>query len=300
MSTASPPIDYNVPGGAGDTGWIVNGADTLVVTGASSQTGEVLTVSLRFVQSDRVIVDQFTLSLAAGDRTVQTGTYNFQALFDNFYSGSYAQQIYLTDVSIVALKAITRGQTFARVNLNRVGAGLSGAQVVARCAILSDYVTKNVTACLRNSRHFTSIEGPGANLVYAPAPVGPGVDWTITQPINTRWRIQSLFCTFTTSVNPGNRLPVFNFSQGGNGVFQTIPTAFLVAGAVYQMMLGPTLAHAGPLTGGTFFSMPLPSDYLLGIAGGNQAIVAAFTNGLDAADQWGFILLCVEEWLDNV
>lgn len=292
----TPPIDYNVPGGAGDTGWIVNGGDTLVVTGASSQVGEILTVSLRFVQSDRVIVDQFTISLTAGNRVVQAGTYNFQALFDNFYSGSYAQQIYLTDVSITAAVATTRGQTFCRVNLNRVGAGLSGAQVVVRCAILSDYVTTAVTACLRNSRHFTSIEGPGWQTYIYIANPGPNTDWLITVPTNARWKLQFIYATTQTDANAGSRN--FNISItpstapagwacGLSGFPQSELDYFEIANGVTDITSA---------TGGGFNrKLGMPQITLL--AGGQIFSISFFVG---PADTWANILVSYEEWLDNV
>ena len=275
------------PGGVGDTAWLVDVSDSLVLSGASNQVGEKLTANLRFIQETRIFADQIVLDLSAGDRSVKSRNYPFS---NQFFQGLCTSQIQLTDVSVEAAVATTRGQSFARLNLFRKG---STAQPT-KCAVLSDYVTQQVTACLRNSRHFTAIEGQGNLLTYSQAPI-PGTDFVFTVPQNSRWRVVAVLGTLVTNAGGLNRFPRLDISEPGTLIAQ-VPGELNWGGGqnhVVSWFQGQGVAFDD--ANGSV-CIPLPEGIVL-LSGG---IVQSNTLNLTAGDQWTSASIFVEEWLDNV
>lgn len=275
------------PGGVGDTAWLVDVSDSLVLSGASSQVGEKLTANLRFVQESRIFADQIVLDLSAGDRSVKSRSYPFS---NQFFQGVCTSQIQLTDVSVEAVVAKARGQSFARLNLFRKG---STAQQT-KCAVLSDYVTSVVTACLRNSRHFTSIEGQGNLLTYSlTAPAGS--DFIFTVPTNARWRVIAVLGTLITNAGGLNRYPRLDISEPGALISQVSSTNNYPGstGIIVSWFQGEGIAIDD---GKGTLNVPFPEGIVL-LPGG---MVGSNTLNLTAGDQWTSANIFVEEWLDNV
>jgi hypothetical protein len=285
------------PGGTGDTAWKVDASDSLIVSGASSQPGEILICNFRFMQVDQsgcfgtIWADSKILDLSLGDRAVKSVQYNFT---DQFFTAPNSQ-VYLSDVSIEAAIATTRGQTFARTNLFRK----SNSGKPTKCAILSDYVTQQVTACLRNARHFTSIEGNGwprgIPVINTNNP-GPGVELIITVPPNARWKVKCVNMRFVTSAVVGNRLPTLDvFCDGQSAGFFNI-SQYIPAGTGPNLTWGDAI---GPTVSPPAFEnyvTPLPNELIM--KPGDS--LRTFTFGLDPGDQYTYRGLNVEEWLDNV
>lgn len=278
-------------GGAGDTAWLVDPSDNLLISGASSQAGEKLTARFKFIQTDHngcfaeALSDSVTVDLSAGDRSIHSASYNMSSLF----SSSPNSQMYLSDVSIEAAVATTRGQSFARANLVRRGG--------VKCAILSDYVTQQITACLRNSRHFTSIEGPGwVYTIIIPDPA-IGVDWIKAIPLNARWRILSIAGILSTDANAGVRFPGYRLvSQPGRTIYEVrIPTA--INANTQQTIVAANAPNAQP-NFSLLSCLTIPDSFTL--LGGAGAQIQSITNGFGPGDQWTTISLNIEEWLDNV
>lgn len=287
------------PGGSGDTAWLVDISDSLVISGASSQASEKLTCNFRFIQVDQtgcfgtIWADSRVLDLSAGDRSVKSVQYNFDS---QFFNGPNSQT-YLSDVSIESAVATTRGQSFARVNLYRK----SNNAKSTKCAILSDYVTQQVTACLRNSRHFTSIEDLGWTYPAQPTfPFGSHGEARFTVPTNARWKIRGGTVSFQTSATAGTRIPSIAVSTvlPGSGFFQ-------VFNLIAKGTIGPNLTAILQISNATwdtfvsapqsYFTFPFPDEFLLS----PTSIVDCFgTNGTD--DTWQVTSLLVEEWIDNV
>ena len=280
-------------------------SDSLVLSGASGQPGEKLYANLRFIQEDKIFADQITLDLSAGDRTVKQATYNFSS---SFFQGVCTSQIQLSDVSVEATVATTRGQTFARLNLFRKGVSTGQATTTkpTKCVILSDYVTTMVTACLRNSRNFTPIEGPGYiyPIAFAIPPVG--TDWTITVPPNVRWKLVSGFAGFATSAANVQRCPRIQIQEGGTvcwlvpsltSIGPNLLATYSFAGISVPLTNPINTVYATGAPGIYNFVIPTPPD--LRLIGGSS-FISSETVGLDVGDQWGGPNLLVEEWLDNV
>lgn len=276
------------PGGVGDTAWLVDVSDSLVLSGASSQVGEKLTANLRFVQESRIFADQISLDLSAGDRSVKSRNYPFS---NQFFQGVCTSQIQLTDVSVEAAVATTRGQSFARLNLYRKG---STAQPT-KCAVLSDYVTQQVTACLRNSRHFTAIEGQGNLLTYSQGPVLAGSDFIFTVPPNARWHVIAVLGTLVTNAGGLNRYPRLDVTEPGALISQVTST-LNYGGGVRQIISWFQGNGTAVDDGKGSANIPFPEGIVL-LGGG---IVQSNTLNLTAGDQWTSANIFVEEWLDNV
>lgn len=282
-------------GGVGDSGWLIDTAnDTILVTAASSQVGESLTINYRFIRKDTgaAIVDSQILSLAAGDRSIHQIMYAFQG--NPRFEGLCQNDVYLTDVSIQALVATTRGQTFARVNLVRQSQGANASTAPTKCAILSDYVTQQVSACLRNARHFTSIEGPGWNRVVTQAAPAVGTQLIVRVPANARWRVQSGALTLATSnAVPARQMGVSIYPDNVNFTFSVICPNSQGASLTGNYSIAP-LGLFSPAADPTQI-LPIPPEMFLPPLG---AIVFS-PAGMDVADQISILYLHVEEWLDN-
>jgi hypothetical protein len=292
------------PGGIGDNGWLIDKAeDTLLVTGASSQVGEQLIVNFRFILRSTlsvVVADSLILNLSAGDRSVQSVTYSFKGnpLFDAVGD----PDIYLTDVSIQATKATTRGQSFVRVNLVRQSSGANAGSAPTKCALLSDYVTQQVSACLRNARHFTSIEGRGWMNVLANAQDVVGADLAFVVPVNTRWRFVSCNGVFSSSNQAATRYIGASLfpSNLGAACWRAPGDSSVTATRQLNVSVG---SIPSPITGNSpqfgYSNIPVPPDVFL-LPGG---YFSYGTLNLQTGDKWlggGASVCLVEEWLDNV
>jgi hypothetical protein len=280
------------PSGGLNQPFLLSTADSILVTAASSQPNEVLTCTFQFYDATMSLWFQDQIIITpdpVGSRVVISKTYR---VYDNQQiSMAQNHSIYLTDLSIVCKVATTRGQTFVRVNLNRQGRGTFPTQ----CVILSDYVSQTVTACLRNSRHFTSIEGPGNITVLQPASPGVGLDINISMPINTRWKILSFRAQFVTSAQVANRTTTLQVNQNFN--IGTYPANFTQAASTTELYTwGPGLGNLQVLTN-TAASIPV-GIIIAQIGGGNS--IRTTTAGIQTADQWSIINVLVEEWLEQV
>lgn len=255
-------------------------ADLLVVAAASSQTNEVVTVNYRLLRAaDGVIVPgQFTVA-PANTRAVKVQT---QQLAEGF----------LLSVSVKAAVATTRGMTFVRAFL---GAGPFGAGQPSYM-LMADYVTTAMAPAHPNGRVLAPSEGPGNILVVTTSPA-VGLDWSLTVPTNARWRPISLLGKFTTDATAGTRSAEF-------AIVNSAANIWLVGLTGSQ---GPSLNTWFNLSGGvgrnavtvgttTYQEDAMPQTMVL-LAG---TVLNSSSVFIGASDQWGFIALQVEEWLDNV
>ena len=251
--------------------------DVLQVGCASSQTGEVVTVSYRLLRADgELIKGQFQL-FPQNTRAVVTKQ---EPLAEGF----------LLSVSCRAAVATTRGQTFVRVFLT--DPALGGGQ--PSYMLMADYVTTAMAPAHPNGRVLAPTEGPGWPHNFNPATPGVGLNWSAQVPANARWAIKSCFFNFNTDGTAGNRDVGILILSGGTIVWE---------GFAIQTV-GPTAATqygAGRLTPWTTanpdaIQLALPPDVALLSFG---QIGSVFTNN-GPGDQFSGIGIQVEEWLDNV
>lgn len=283
------PADYTPAGPARIITWqtkrlpppgglYVSPDDNLVVSAASSQTNEVVTVNYRLLRAaDGVVVPgQFTIA-PASDRSLKTQT---QHLCEGF----------LLSCSCSAAVATTRGQTFARVFL---GAGAFGASQPSYM-LMADYVTTAMAPAHPNGRQLAPAEGPGWLRQIAVGNIAFGVDWTQTIPNNAVWRLISVWTALSTSALGGARAVSLNVTGPSGNSLNLEPSA-TVAPAGFADINALSCYHVPTPAGGDVF-FPLPVDFKMF----SQAAIRTNTAGLLIGDKFSAPVLTVEEWLDNV
>lgn len=256
--------------------------DNFIISGASSQGNEIVTVNVRLLLPDNRIEDmQFQLVFSAA--------YTITKLTSRLAQG------FILSVSASALQAVTRGQTFVRLSIQR---SASGAGQPAQM-LFADYVTTQSTSAYPNGRVQSPTEGPGfirvVNVINPPA----GTDWFIQPTNNTRWKIRGWNAVLTTAVAVANRQPQVFLTTGGGGLWWKAGILLSIPASTVANICA---ANLSPYTSviATDFILPLPQEVFLA----NNTIatmqIGVQTVGIQGADQWSGIQLGVEEWLDNV
>jgi hypothetical protein len=255
--------------------------DQLVVSAATSQTNEVITVNVRLLLPNGRLEDmQFVVRPLNGRQVLRTGFGLAQG--------------YILSVSAVALVAITRGATFLRIATQR---GALGSGNPAQM-LFSDYVTTQATSAYPNGRVSSSLEGPGLTYGVSAANPGAGADWTISLPVNSRWKVRSLAATLTTSATVANRQVSITVADLTAFKFRGFPLQNIPASTIALISAYPGTQFTSVVA--TDFTLPLPADMYLTGAPATTDTIASLTVGIQAADQWSAIRLMVEEWLDYV
>ncbi len=281
LTGPSSVVSYEFQGIQPPSMLYVNVDDQIIISAATSQTAEVVTVNVRLLLPTGRIEDMQFAIRPANTRTVLKQSFGLA-------------EGYLLSMSAAAAVATTRGQTFVRAALQR---SASGAGQPAYC-LMADYVTTQAVPAYPNGRTLSPTEGPGWLYPYTQGNPSAGVDFSITVPVNARWKMRAGNAILTTSAAVANRVPGIAVTSSGRIVFEANPGVAITASEspnISWMPLSPFSYVAGLL-----FSNPIPPDlYLTGNAANPMNIVSQ-TGGLQAGDQWSVITLLTEEWLDNV
>jgi hypothetical protein len=255
--------------------------DNLVVNAASLVANELVTVNYRVLRAaDGVIVRQ--------QLTVKPLNSN----------GGIGQQVqplaegFLLSLSVSASQAQTRGQTFVRIF---IGSGAFGAGAPSY-QLMADYVTNQMAPGFPNGRVVSPVEGPGWIHTRTQNNPTAGHDWGITSQPPGRFRIVSLTAALTTSAVGGNRavfLQLLNDSATTAGLFYSGVGQAPSVAVTYTWSSAPVATQT---TGSSVVPVGIP---VLGILKAPESVQSQ-TAGIAAGDQWSFITMIVEEWLDNV
>jgi hypothetical protein len=258
----------------------VENRDVLRIAAASSQAGEVLTVSWRLLlPSGDIVLNQASLAVPAS---------RFIAIHDEPMAEGF-----LLSVACSAAVAITRGQTFARIFLTNpdLGAGQPSYMLMA------DYVTTAMAPSHPNGRVLAPTEGPGWLHNFGVVAPGPGADWVIVVPRNARWRLQGVTGVLSTGIAVANRNTSLRGLGGAQNAFQAISSAVQAASLAITYTWAPGV-ESRTSSGLNVTSIPIPYGHnLSGIAGDS---LDSSTFNIQAADQWSAIGAVIEEWLENV
>jgi hypothetical protein len=259
----------------------VDDDDALVVQAASSQTAEAVTVNVRLLLPDGRLEDNQFIVRPANTRAVTRVVFPLS-------------QGFMLSASAVAAVAFTRGQTFARIYLQR---GASGSGQPGQ-SLFADYVTTQVAAAYPNGRLLSPTEGPGYVYTIASSVPGAGNDWSLGVPVNARWRIRAIQATLVTSAAVANRqvsIQVINAAgvsmKGGALTAQAASLTVSYTG----MGIAPFVAANPGLQ-----VIPLPPDLIINGQSGIVHVIQSATLNLQGGDQWSAGIALVEEWLDSV
>jgi hypothetical protein len=252
--------------------------DQLAVSMASNVAGtETVTVNYRLLRaSDGVVIPgDFTLP-SPGDRVVRAIQ---QPLAEGF----------LLSATCSAAVATARGQTFARLFLNRgaINSGLVGRTLMA------DYVTTRQSPGYPEGRIVAPSEGPGHLSETTFAAPSPGIELGFDVPTNALWRVHSIAINLATSGAAGTRVPTMILIVGGQTVMQFPSAGGIAPSSAVNVTFAPVSAYVA--AGGVALVVPMPPNMVWS----QSTHFATATFGLDVGDQWGIAKLAFEEWIDN-
>jgi hypothetical protein len=258
----------------------VESTDVLRIAAASSQVNEVLTVSWRLLlPSGDIVLNQASLAVPA-TRTI--------AIHDEPLAEGF-----LLSVSCKAAAATTRGQTFARIFLTDPDLGTGQPSYM----LMADYVTTAMAPAHPSGRVAYPVEGPGWIRQLSIGNPAPGAEFIITVPTNARWRLQGLEAILSTSIAAANRQMTLRAFGGVTIVFQSIQ-GFVEAASLSETYIFAPQMPVSNLPGLTLSTAPIPYGHFLSANNGDT--LNSQTVNLQAADQYSFVQIGIEEWLENV
>lgn len=255
--------------------------DNIVISAASNQGGETVTVNVRMLLPDGRIEDMQYLVSPASTRAVSS-------------TRQRLAQGYIISISALALVANTRGQTFARISIQRSASG-SGQPAQM---LFADYVTTLATSAYPNGRVLAPTEGPGWIHGTAQSPPAAGADFVFNSANNQRIKIRSVLIPFVASAAVANRQVEIEILHNTNIVMRLSAPANITAGQTAFVNLLPLDPYVGILTND--FIIPIPLELAFGGFTGGVGTLQSVTTGIQAGDQWGSLNMLVEEWLENV
>jgi hypothetical protein len=255
--------------------------DQLVISGATTQANEVITVNCRLLEPTGRLQDMQFQIRPTNNRLVVRTPFGLA-------------QGYILSVSVSAAIATTRGMTFARVAIQRSAGGTGQPAQM----LFADYITTQSMSAYPSGRVLSPSEGPGNITEFTQANPLAGFDWQINVPVNTRWRVQAIDAVFTASAAVANRQVSFLTFANLVVVMTATDAANITASQAVHVTISaaPVNVPVNPLK----HVIPIaPQFYINGSAFISQALNSS-TLGLQAADQWSAIDVTLEEWLDNV
>lgn len=188
---------------------------------------------------------------------------------------------------------VKRGQCWVQLLVLRQKA--ADIQVVGD-TLMQGYVSATDNVSWPGQPVGTSTDGAGFLRTFTIPDPAVGSEFLVTVPPATRWRLQSMVATLTTSAAAGFRgailqikdaggfeLGGFPFEDGASAssVMHATQAAF---GELTEFTVSPTLYPTGPI--------PIPTMLGAGFTFGT------LTLNLDAGDQWSSITGLAEEWVE--
>lgn len=253
--------------------------DVLSVVFNSRTTGDVATISGRFLRVPDGVIVPFAFTLRA--------TSIFATNANVFPLG----EGYLLALTASCSLIQQRGGCFVSVGLQR-GALSVSPRIGTTQILFADYVTANQPVSWPAGRILNCSEGPGFLTNRNPGNPAAGSDWTSAMIGGARVKVRGCTATLVTSAAVANRQVTFIMTVTGS----TITIGALVNIPASQTVRFCLSEGVGPYTGadGTVY-LPLPNDtWLLSATGG----FGSSTNNIQAADQWTSIQVAVEELID--
>jgi hypothetical protein len=128
-------------------------------------------------------------------------------------------------------------------------------------------------------------------VITVPAP-GAGSDWSITVPGGYLWRLVSLYTSFTTSQQSGDRQPRLQIYAGTTLIVEVALCTSLSASDSVSFLLTPSSTPAH-LVVGTLYRTVIPKHIVL--SAGYR--LASSTDNIQTEDAWGDVILVVHEYV---
>lgn len=185
---------------------------------------------------------------------------------------------------------INRGETFVNVNIAR---GVPGAPLVM-AALVADYVTSAFIPRWPDGQVRSCVDGAGnATSVISAVPL-PSQNVTITQPANTRWRVQSVSFTMATDNTAITRVVALAIITPTGTIYQASSISPQPQSTVFAYTFAPGAQWQNSAVEKQLMTLP---DNLL-VNDGTQFLAGFFgTSGVN--DQMSAVTIQVEEWIEQ-
>lgn len=208
------------------------------------------------------------------------------------FSFKMAESFLLSVTARIPLNTPTRGQVFILLSLIRV---ISPTQNLT-LTLARGYVSQASPVCWPAIPGDNPASRPGSLLLQGLGNPAAGADWSITVPINVRWRLMAAHATLTTAVAVANRGVGLVFGLTPAFIFNAMAQAVQAASLVWAYSWGSGVTSyttaAGPVTPNMITAYPAD----LWLSPGQK--IASATQNIQAADQWSNIVLMFEESID--
>jgi hypothetical protein len=182
----------------------------------------------------------------------------------------------------------SRGQTYTTVALIRGSLN----NPLFTITLVQDYVSSNFKPSWPYGALRSAVDGPGFITTYAGVEPAAGADCVVQQPPAVRWRVISATTTLVTNAVVSNRSPTLQLASGGVVVGQYPTAAVVPASSTINLTWASGLTPLGPFN--NYQAAPLPEGAIIAASG----VVSTLTQAIEAGDQYHFLTLLVEEWID--
>jgi hypothetical protein len=205
----------------------------------------------------------------------------------------FSQQLhygYLVHAAVTKLAGNpTRGTTLASLQVARPPVG----SFATKWFLGQDYITGMDAVYWPFGRNIPGVEGPGFLRSVQVTNPAAGADWTQTVPAGARWAVRAFGALFTAGAAVGNRNIRPQLDDGVNVLYRSTTDVSVIANGTLGVFGSPVFLKTTVDT--TQALVPIPVSTVL-FAGWRIGVATA---GILAADQWSFINLLVEEWLED-
>lgn len=234
------------------------------------------------------------LQLAARILTPHQGLNYMTESLDGVSINTLTTQIYpLTEGFIESIcvsnlgAGLEDGACFVCIALQRT----SAASVAPHTILAQGFVTNELSVSWPPSP-VRGVGGASGSAYSTPNSVGvsnpaAGADWTYTVPAGATYRLVSAFATLATSASVANRVPELIIDDGTHSLSGSLMASPQTAGVTDTYTWGSGLPLSAALSAAN--TAPLPQS--LTLAAGWR--VRTSTSGIQAADQWSTIRLCL-------
>jgi len=301
QSAPSNVVTFSIQGVEPPSPLYVQRDDVLAIYGESFRDAEILYITARMLPASPPVTGQ--PAPAAGPQAAPVskpgstpiGVIQAQLQMPTartpYLIGIPLMEGYLLSVGVSATQAWGRSETFVRGFIQRNFP--ASEPIWNSLPLFSDSPSILHLIGWPWGRTLHPTEGPGYPLVIHPADMGGGIDLSISQAAQDRWRIQSIKADLVTSAAVATRtVRILVMDNAGNIFWKMAANATQAASLTYTYNFSST--SGATLTDPTMIYVPLPAGLVISRA---SALLTSTIN-LQGADQWKNIYIGVEAWLD--
>jgi hypothetical protein len=253
--------------------------DQLLVSLADTLSNQLITLNLRILRPDGIIVPmQFNIP-RLGNRAFLTQRFQ---LVEGFL---------LSATATLSATMVAPQWAYITASIQRAPFGVANQYET----LLAGYLNSTVGLSYPQGTYQRPADGAGVIVSLSQGAPAAGADLVITVPARARWRFISFQATLTTAAAVANRNVSITFDDGVN-VFAESPSNFVQAASIVNTYNAFDSGQYENVPFDLVTLQPLPSNIFL--APGFR--ISTETAGIQAADQWSAAQFLAMEWLENL